>query len=254
MLFAAEALVAEQGAAPAYVLAAEGWHPGVIGIVASRIAERHHRPTVLIALDGEAGTGSGRSIPAFDLLGGLTPRAGTWSATAAIAPRPASRSRASDVDAFRETFAAHAAAVLTPEDLVPECRVDAVVAGDALTLALAEELERLAPFGPATPRSSLLVPAAALTDPRPMGEGRHVAFTLHAGRRALALRAVRRRQPAAGRARRAGRRRGPARGEPLERRRRAAARPPPCPPVPPRADRDRRRAGLPRRARSRAHP
>ena len=63
--------VAEPGERTAYVLAGEGWHPGVIGIVASRIAERHHRPCVLVALDGDAGTGSGRSIPAFDLLGGL---------------------------------------------------------------------------------------------------------------------------------------------------------------------------------------
>src|SRR5439155_789595 len=68
--FEAEALVAEAGPAAAFVLAAEGWHPGVIGIVAARIAERHHRPAVLVALDGEEGTGSGRSIPAFDLLAG----------------------------------------------------------------------------------------------------------------------------------------------------------------------------------------
>ena len=181
MRFAAEALVAEHGPAPAYVLAAEGWHPGVIGIVAARIAERHHRPTVLIALDGEEGTGSGRSIPAFDLLGGLTAagrhleRYGGHRAAAGLTIARG------DVDAFRESFAAHAAEVLTPDDLVPECRVDAVVPGDALTLALAEELERLAPFGQGNPAVSLLVPAAQLTDPRAMGEGRHVAFTLHAG-------------------------------------------------------------------------
>ena len=53
ILFAAEAQVAEQGDQPAYVLAGEDWHPGVVGIVASRIAERYHRPAVLIALDGE---------------------------------------------------------------------------------------------------------------------------------------------------------------------------------------------------------
>ncbi|HET9740321.1 MAG TPA: single-stranded-DNA-specific exonuclease RecJ [Solirubrobacteraceae bacterium] len=181
MRFAAEALVAEQGPAPAYVLAAEGWHPGVIGIVAARIAERHHRPTVLIALDGEEGTGSGRSIPAFDLLGGLTAAGGhleRYGGHRAAAGLTIARG---DVDAFREAFAAHAAEVLTPDDLVPECRVDAVVPGDALTLGLAEELERLAPFGQGNPAVSLLVPAAELTDPRAMGEGRHVAFTLHAG-------------------------------------------------------------------------
>ena len=59
--------------------------------------------------------------------------------------------------------------------------MDAVAQGDALSLALAEELEQLAPFGMGNPAVSLLVPAAQLADPRPLGEGRHVAFTLNAG-------------------------------------------------------------------------
>jgi single-stranded-DNA-specific exonuclease len=181
ILFAAEAQVAAHGPAAAYVLAADDWHPGVIGIVAARIAERHHRPAVLIALDGEEGTGSGRSIPAFDLLGGLNATArhlerhGGHRAAAGVT---IARDR---VDAFREAFAAHAAATLTPEDLVPEVRIDAVAPGDVLTLQLAEELERLAPFGQGNPPVSLLVPAAHLANPRQLGEGRHVAFTLHAG-------------------------------------------------------------------------
>ena len=181
ILFAAEAQVAEQGPAAAYVLAAEDWHPGVIGIVASRIAERHHRPAVLIALDGAEGTGSGRSIPAFDLLGGLTAASShldRYGGHRAAAGLTIARHA---VDAFRERFSAHAAEVLTPGDLVPECRIDAVAGGDALTLGLAEELERLAPFGQGNPAVSLMVPAAELTDPRPLGEGRHVAFALHAG-------------------------------------------------------------------------
>ena len=181
ILFAAEAQVAEQGAAPAYVLAAEDWHPGVIGIVAARIAERHHRPAVLIALEGEEGTGSGRSIPAFDLLGGLTASAqhlDRYGGHRAAAGLTIARGA---VDAFRAAFAAHAAAVLAPEDLVPELRVDAVVPGDVLTLGLAEELDRLAPFGQGNPPVSLLVPAAHVADPRPLAEGRHVAFSLRAG-------------------------------------------------------------------------
>jgi single-stranded-DNA-specific exonuclease len=182
ILFEAEAQVRELGEQPAYVLAGEGWHPGVIGIVASRIAERHHRPCVMLALDGHEGTGSGRSIPAFDLLGGLDASAehllrhgGHRAAAGCTIARTA-------VDAFRAAFVAHAAAVLAPEDLVPTERVDAVVAGDELGLALAEELERLAPFGIANPSVSLLVPAARLVDARPMGEeGRHVRFTVEAG-------------------------------------------------------------------------
>jgi single-stranded-DNA-specific exonuclease len=183
ILFEAEAQVAEAGDQPGYVLAAEGWHAGVIGIVASRIAERHHRPVVLIALPpgGGPGTGSGRSIPAFDLLAGLDAcaahleRHGGHRAAAGCTIAP------ERVAAFRAAFVAHAAAALSSEDLVPCERVDAVVAGDELGLTLAEELERLAPFGIGNPAPSLLVPAASLQDARTMGEGKHLRFTLQSG-------------------------------------------------------------------------
>jgi single-stranded-DNA-specific exonuclease len=181
--FEAEAQVANLGDQPAYVLWADGWHPGVIGIVASRIAERHHRPVVMIALrEGEAeGTGSGRSIPAFDLLGGLN------ASSAHLLRHGGHRAAAgctiarSSLDAFRAAFVAHAAAVLKPEDLVPVERVDAVVSGDELGTKLAEELGRLAPFGIGNPAVSLLVPAARLVNPFSMSEGKHVRFTVEAG-------------------------------------------------------------------------
>jgi single-stranded-DNA-specific exonuclease len=165
----------------AYVLAGEGWHPGVIGIVASRIAERHHRPTVLVALDGARGTGSGRSIPAFDLLAGLRAAGGylaRYGGHRAAAGMEVDRDR---LDDFRAAFEAHAEEVLAPEDLVAVERVDAVVTGDALGANLAEELELLEPCGAGNPAPTLLLPAATFADPRQMGEGRHVRFTLHAG-------------------------------------------------------------------------
>ncbi len=108
ILFDAERLVAETGEAPAYVLAGEDWHPGVIGIVASRIAERHHRPCVLVALDGERGTGSGRSIPAFDLLAGLEAGGGPPRAPRRPSRRRGLQVRARMLDAFRAAFEAHA--------------------------------------------------------------------------------------------------------------------------------------------------
>jgi single-stranded-DNA-specific exonuclease len=181
ILFEAERLVAEAGDRRAYVLAGDGWHPGVIGIVASRIAERHHRPTVLVAMDGDRGTGSGRSIPGFDLLAGLNAasehllRHGGHRAAAGL------EVAREQLDAFRAAFEAHAGSLLAPEDLVPVETVDAVVCGDALHLDLAEELERLAPFGMANPEPALLLPAARLADPVPMGEGKHVRFTVHGG-------------------------------------------------------------------------
>jgi single-stranded-DNA-specific exonuclease len=182
MLFEAEAQVREQGDAIAFVVAAEGWHPGVAGIVASRLADRHHRPAVVIALDGERGTGSGRSIPAFDLLGGLNAcaehlnRHGGHKAAAGL------EIEAANVDAFRAAFAAHAAAVLSADDLVPVQRVDAIASGGDVGHALAEELTRLEPFGHGNPAVRLMLPAARLTNPKPMGEARsHVRFTVEAG-------------------------------------------------------------------------
>ncbi|MFL5912034.1 MAG: single-stranded-DNA-specific exonuclease RecJ [Gaiellaceae bacterium] len=182
ILFAAEAERTAQADAPAYVLAGEGWHPGVIGIVASRMVERYHRPCVLIALDGDSGRGSGRSISAYDLHAGLAAcsahlrRFGGHRAAAGL------EVEGSRVDAFRSDFVAHAAASLSPEDLVPVERVDAVVGAEALGAPLAEELLQLAPFGHRNSAPTLLVPAARVSDIRSMGEeGQHSRFTLAGG-------------------------------------------------------------------------
>jgi single-stranded-DNA-specific exonuclease len=189
ILFEAEAQVAEAGEAPAYVLAGSGWHPGVVGIVAARIAERHHRPAVLIALPEEGapgnGTGSARSIPTFDLLAGLDATAeqlvrhGGHRAAAGLEISP------QRLEAFRSAFCAHAAATLAPDDLVPVKRADAVVAGDEIGLALAEELARLGPFGAGNPPVALLLAATTLRDPVRFGDGAgggdHVRFTVESG-------------------------------------------------------------------------
>jgi single-stranded-DNA-specific exonuclease len=188
ILWEAEALVAEMGERSAYVLAAEEWHPGVIGIVASRVAERCHRPAILIALDGDAGTGSGRSIPGFDLLGALHAASGEllrYGGHRAAAGLTIERGR---VDAFRALVEEHAAATLTPEQLVPVERVDAVASGAQLGLALAEELARLEPCGAGNPSARLLVPGGRFDDVRSMGEGRHARFSVRsAGGRAGAV-------------------------------------------------------------------
>jgi single-stranded-DNA-specific exonuclease len=181
ILWEAEALVADLGERSAYVLAAEGWHPGVIGIVASRVAERRHRPAILIALDGDTGTGSGRSIPGFDLLGALHAAAGEllrYGGHRAAAGLTIDPGR---VDAFRELVEEHATATLTPEQLVPVERVDAVASGAQLGLALAEELELLEPCGMGNPAARLLVPGGRFDDVRTMGEGRHARFSVRSG-------------------------------------------------------------------------
>jgi single-stranded-DNA-specific exonuclease len=181
ILWEAQAEVARLGPRSAFVLAAEGWHPGVIGIVASRIAERYHRPAILVALEGEVGTGSGRSIPGFDLLGALHAAAGhldRYGGHRAAAGLTVARDR---VQRLREAVERHTEQVLTPELLQPVERIDAIVSGAELGLAFAEELRSLEPCGLGNPHPRLLVPGARFEDPRPMGEGRHARFTVSSG-------------------------------------------------------------------------
>jgi single-stranded-DNA-specific exonuclease len=179
--FEAEAQVAALGERRAYVLAGEDWHAGVIGIVASRLAERHRCPVVLVALDGETGKGSGRSVEGFDLLGGLTACAGSllrYGGHRAAAGLEIERDR---LEEFAVALCAHAEAMLAGKDTMPVERVDAVVSGAELGLGLAEELQSLAPFGRGNPGVSLLVTDATFTESRPMGEGKHVRFSVESG-------------------------------------------------------------------------
>jgi single-stranded-DNA-specific exonuclease len=159
-----------------YVVAGEGWHEGVIGIVASRLVERYHRPVVLIAGADDAWKGSGRSVPAFDLHAGLhacgahLERFGGHRAAAGLTIRP------EQVEVFAAAFAAHADTVLSEDDLRPVTHVDAIVEGSKLTLELCEELRRLGPFGLGNPSVTLLVDGCEIVDPATVGDGRHLRF------------------------------------------------------------------------------
>ncbi len=173
----------ELRAAPGFVVAGQGWHPGVVGIVASRLVERHHRPVVVISLDEEGiGRGSGRSIPGFDLLAALEACGEHLESFGGHKAAAGLSIRAENVEAFRAAFAAHASAVLGPEDLRRTERIDAMVGGVGLGLELAEELGQLAPFGMGNPGVRLMVPSAKVSDVRTMGaEGKHSRFSLHSG-------------------------------------------------------------------------
>lgn len=178
---AAEAQMRELGDRPAYVLAGEGWHAGVIGIVASRLVESSGRPVVMIALDGDRGRGSGRSIDAVNLLEALTAcqeHLARYGGHAAAAGLEIERRC---LPAFTRGLEEHVLARLKAGDPVPVERVDAVVAGEELGMDLAEELAMMAPFGRGNPSVSLMVDEACFADPRPMGEGKHVRFTVESG-------------------------------------------------------------------------
>jgi single-stranded-DNA-specific exonuclease len=138
------------------VLAGEGWHPGVVGIVASRIVEEFGRPAVLIALEGNEGKGSGRSISAFDLHAGigqsrdLLLRFGGHRSAAGVT---ISRDK---VSAFAQRFNESARAVLKPEDLVPELRADLEVALADVNDNLEAMFRHLEPCGLGNPSPVLV--------------------------------------------------------------------------------------------------
>jgi single-stranded-DNA-specific exonuclease len=161
----------------AYVLADEGWHEGVVGIVASRLVERFHRPVVLIAGGDEEWKGSGRSIPSFDLHAALSgcaahlERFGGHRAAAGLSIRP------ERIEAFAEAFAAEGERELTEDDLRPLTVIDAVLPrGTNLTLDLCAELGRLAPFGLGNPSVTLLAADCELAELETVGEGKHLRF------------------------------------------------------------------------------
>jgi len=169
-------LPAERQARRGYVLWDEGWHEGVIGIVASRLVERFHRPVVLIARSGEAWKGSGRSIADFDLHAGLAACAshlGRFGGHRAAAGLSIETDR---LEAFAEAFGEHADGALGDVDLRPTTLVDAIVPAGALTLDLAQELDRLAPFGLGNPEPTLLVAGVEATGASAVGEGKHLRF------------------------------------------------------------------------------
>jgi single-stranded-DNA-specific exonuclease len=137
------------------VLASADWHPGIVGIVASRIVERHHRPTVMIALKDGIGKGSARSIDRFHLHDALSACASRFLRFGGHKAAAGLTIAEEQLDAFREDFERLALERLGPEDLEAKCRVDAVVDPRELDEAAVSALRAMAPFGFGNPEPTL---------------------------------------------------------------------------------------------------
>jgi single-stranded-DNA-specific exonuclease len=162
------------------VLARDGWHPGVIGIVASRVVERYHRPTIMIGLEGDEGRGSGRSIPRFDLykaIGQCAQYLVRWGGHKAAAGLTVKREH---LPSFRSAFNDVAVAELSAEDLVPTQRVDLVGSIEVLDDDLERLMRHLEPCGPGNPAPVLGVEKAHVKSPSTVGSN-HLKFTLEDG-------------------------------------------------------------------------
>lgn len=161
---------------PALVLSSPAWHEGVVGIVASRVAERFNRPAILLSEGDDEAKGSGRSIPGFDLLGAVERSAEHLLAFGGHRAACGLRLRREHIPAFRAAFVAQAAAALSEADLVRTQLVDAVVGGHDLTLGLADELELLAPHGFGNRKVTLLLHGAEVVGPRLTRDHRHAQY------------------------------------------------------------------------------
>ncbi|HSH68330.1 MAG TPA: single-stranded-DNA-specific exonuclease RecJ [Deferrisomatales bacterium] len=186
---AAVARVAEEQWWPqrwSLVVDGEGWHPGVIGIVASRLVERYHRPAVVLGVvDGQA-RGSARSIRGLDLHRALGQCADLLTRFGGHAAAAGLQLPEEQVPGFRARFEAAVRDMLGEEDLVPELVVDAEVAFSELHRDAVADLVRLEPFGPGNPGPVLVSRGLTLVDLRTMGqEQEHIKLRLEQGGRSL---------------------------------------------------------------------
>ena len=180
---AEEMLKDQNDISQAIVLAKEGWHAGVIGIVASRLVDKYHLPTILISIDGEVAKGSCRSIPPLNLydtladcsdlllqFGGHRQAAGLTLST-------------TNINSFREHFVHEVSQRLSPEDFEPKIAADVVVPpGCSLTLKLVKELSMLEPYGASNPLPVFAFKEAKLRSPAIMGaEKNHLRLIVDFG-------------------------------------------------------------------------
>ena len=179
----ARALGCEDDDCDGVVLAAEGWHAGVIGIVASRIVERLHRPTVMIALRDGIGQGSARSVPGFHLANALAACTEHLTGHGGHEMAAGLKMHPDHVAAFRLAFCEHAKAMLTPEQRQPALHLDATVSLSQLSEAVVVDLHRMAPFGQGNRRPILFCPGVTVAaPPRKVGRsGDHLQLFVRQG-------------------------------------------------------------------------
>lgn len=199
-----EAMQVESGGdlPPFVLLAGEGWHPGVIGIVASRVLERVHRPVFIVGLNGETGKGSGRSIRGFDLgsaviaarQAGLLINGGGHAMAAGLT---VAREKVGPLRDFLLKRVGSAFGGTVP---APGLGIDGPLMPAAATLDLAQHIERVGPFGMGNPEPRFVLPGVRVEFADRVGEHGHVRCVLGAGAARLQAIAFRAAETAVGQA------------------------------------------------------
>ncbi len=163
------------------VLAKEGWHSGVIGIVASKITEKFNKPSILISVNGADGKGSGRSIKGFNLFEALSSCGEHLTKFGGHELAAGLTISGTDIDAFRTAINQYAQSVLSPEDFVPKLLVDAKLPIAYASLNTVDKLSIMEPFGMSNPNPVFFCNNLTITGIYTMSEGKHLRLTVTDG-------------------------------------------------------------------------
>ncbi|MGA2715279.1 MAG: single-stranded-DNA-specific exonuclease RecJ [Bryobacteraceae bacterium] len=171
----------------ALVLWGEGWHRGVVGIVASRVVERFHRPAIVLGVENGVAQGSGRSIEAFHLLDALESMRDLFTKFGGHAHAAGLTLPESSLNAFRERLRAWAADRLTAEDMRPMVDIDAVIELPEINDALWQALEKIAPFGMGNRRPLFAARGVQLAGPPQVWKEKHIRLAARQGGRTVMM-------------------------------------------------------------------
>ncbi|MBA3632161.1 MAG: single-stranded-DNA-specific exonuclease RecJ [Acidobacteria bacterium] len=161
------------------VVAGDGWHRGVIGLAASKISEKLHRPSIVISLENGIGHGSARSISNYHLLNGMDSCAELFEQYGGHAAAAGMTIKRESIDKLREKLNEHAAENLSEDDLIPQIKIDALVSSQSLTLDLVEDLKRFEPFGMGNPKPVFVTRNLQLSDTPYVMKEKHLKLKLH---------------------------------------------------------------------------
>jgi single-stranded-DNA-specific exonuclease len=162
----------------AFILSSEDWHPGVIGIVASRIADEFYRPAALISVKDGVGKGSARSIPGFDLYQGLTACSDLLMGFGGHKYAAGLSIAADQIPRLRERLSAVVLEQLGAGGFVRSITIDSPVTFDELSFNLMRDIERMAPFGQGNPEPRFGAKGLEVLSLRPVGNDKHLKLRL----------------------------------------------------------------------------
>ncbi len=172
-------LEASRGDRPRFVVVSgENWHKGVIGLAASRIAERLYRPTIVLSVKDGMAQGSGRTVGGFHLLQALESCSELFEQFGGHAAAAGMTMKADRIDHLRDALNLYAAEITNGVELSPELKIDALVRSETLSLSMLDELKKLEPFGHGNPKPVFATRGLLITDEPLIMKERHLKFRL----------------------------------------------------------------------------